>query len=161
MTDRERDALVGEKVMGLSVVGECWATTDWEGGYLLELEPLYEFDHQVFVYVRSCQCEVIRNSPTYDTKYDIIICGHFANCLEIVPSYSTDIAAAWKIVEKITKGNNWELTIETDSGEWEVRCNAHFSRKDYNERQYNSRAMTAPHAICLAALKAVGYEEPE
>lgn len=63
------------------------------------------------------------------------------------PDYSTDIAAAWEIVEKLSmwvcpanNGHDWtagRLSLEEPSpegGTW---------------------AETAPHAICLAALKAV------
>ena len=65
-------------------------------------------------------------------------------------NYSTDIAAAWLVVEKshildkyslTTHGANWVIVDETDG--WDVFI----------------EASTAPLAICLAALKAVGYTE--
>lgn len=65
--------------------------------------------------------------------------------------YSTDIAAAWTVVEKLDllRNHSFERSpdglyeigvLYSDDGYWEV---------------YGS-APTAPHAICLAALKAVG-----
>ncbi len=70
----------------------------------------------------------------------------------VVPPFSTDIAAAWQVVEKFlphfrlechedsdyTDADGWHCDIWTDRG---VAC--------------AQGADTAPHAICLAALKAV------
>ena len=73
--------------------------------------------------------------------------------------YSTSIEAAWLVVDSFAKEdeisishmykahkdesttNYWECFIETDG-----------------EKRLIAEAQTAPHAICLAALKAVGYE---
>ncbi|HYE72631.1 MAG TPA: hypothetical protein VEF04_04835 [Blastocatellia bacterium] len=62
--------------------------------------------------------------------------------------YSTDIAAAWLVVEKfddfnldlIHHGNGWTFKIYKDA------------------TLYESDAENAPMAICLAALKSVGVE---
>ena len=63
-----------------------------------------------------------------------------------LPEYSTDIAAAWEVVEKLQKLN--PLHIRSDiTGRWFVSCGP-----------FNASASTAAHAICLAALKAVGVE---
>ena len=71
--------------------------------------------------------------------------------LQEVPSYSTDIAAAWQVVEKL--------------GQMDVEC---YTNQDgslfYNASTgggFNinfSEAPTAPMSICLAALKAKGVE---
>ncbi len=56
---------------------------------------------------------------------------------------STDIAAAWEVVERLQRHN---ITISRDiTGRWFVKY-----------ATIDEVAETAPHAICLAALKAVG-----
>lgn len=57
------------------------------------------------------------------------------------PHYSTNIAAAWEVVEKL--GPDWDL-ISMEQG-WIASVGS-------SER---ARAETAPLAICLAALKAM------
>lgn len=59
------------------------------------------------------------------------------------PKFSEDIGAAWKVVEKIRKpGQSWNFQIFSDG-----TCEAEFYEP--------VRAETMPHAICLAALKAL------
>lgn len=62
------------------------------------------------------------------------------------PPYSTDIAAAWAVVEEL------ELPFEIHSDDWHSRWDARFNL----DRGEWCQASTAPHAICLAALKAMG-----
>lgn len=62
-----------------------------------------------------------------------------------LPHYSTDIAAAWTIIEYFYKAG-WGAGAEMDG---HTGCRASVG-------QFTSEADTAPHAICLAALKAVG-----
>jgi hypothetical protein len=69
-----------------------------------------------------------------------------------VPEYSTDIAAAWEVVEKLDKYYfqvNREIK-NMDSMEYTVVIPGIF-----NKERITVSANTAPHAICLAALKAV------
>jgi hypothetical protein len=77
--------------------------------------------------------------------------------LEALPRYSTDIAAAWEIVERLKtteaflQGEN--LKLEWLGSGWllhALRSEDYFSAEDF------PGAPTAPLAICLAALKAVG-----
>ena len=65
-----------------------------------------------------------------------------------VPKYSTDIAAAWKVVEKM-KNNHWPFYLANYDNKWSCQF-----AKD------SSHAISdqVPHAICLAALKAKGVE---
>jgi hypothetical protein len=62
-----------------------------------------------------------------------------------IPKYSTDIAAAWEVVDKL--GGDFVLHRKTA---WE--CVFFLGRDKY----FQDRSETAPHAICLAALKTVG-----
>lgn len=62
-------------------------------------------------------------------------------------NYSTSIADAWLIVEKFKLLRDY-LLYEHEEG-WIIQ--------DHSERKY-CEGDTAPHAICLAALKAHGYD---
>lgn len=74
--------------------------------------------------------------------------------------YSTDIAAAWQVVERL-KHDGWNVSIGGDNG-WGctfykvlVRGNDAFT-STWTESHGPINAENAPLAICLAALKAVG-----
>ena len=66
------------------------------------------------------------------------------------PLYSTDIAAAWEVVEKI-KNRNINLLWHEENQYW--YCCVH---NEIFEVDQEATSESAPHAICLAALKAVG-----
>lgn len=76
----------------------------------------------------------------------------------IVPAYSTNIPAAWKVVEKLhgehTFGLDW---LGFEGEEW--RCVFNWG-KDEDRGFAHAVAATAPLAICLAALQAAGVEVP-
>lgn len=61
-------------------------------------------------------------------------------------SYSTDISAAWEVVEKMKQGSG-HFSIKLTCYGWEALFRYPVTRE--------ATAMTAPHAICLAALKAI------
>ena len=71
--------------------------------------------------------------------------------------YSTDIAAAWEVMEKLIKIAKKIDKMSLPS----IYC---LSAKHYRvsidleDRYIEGSANTVPHAICLAALKAVGVE---
>lgn len=67
--------------------------------------------------------------------------------------YSTDIAAAWEVVEKMGV-LTWHIWKTLDD-----RFYAQFGKdQDEFHLKHTAEAGSAPHAICLAALKAVGHE---
>lgn len=72
--------------------------------------------------------------------------------LKRIPPYSIDIAAAWEIVSKM-EDLEFDFQISNDQIGWL----AIFTRKhaDGGTTAYKGSGETAPHAICLAALKAV------
>ena len=79
-----------------------------------------------------------------------------------VEPYSTDIAAAWEVVEKfeyrtIVFRHDVKLWGVELSLEWADPRDEHYPHND----PFYGDGLTAPHAICLAALKAVGYEFKE
>ncbi len=69
----------------------------------------------------------------------------------ICPAYSSSTSAAWEVVEHmLSKGHTFDVEGWTTNNVIEYRV--HFNDVD---RAYGS---TVAHAICLAALRAVGYE---
>lgn len=79
-------------------------------------------------------------------------------CCGIIPPYSTSIAAAWEVVEKMFY-LGWDLELQyfkKNDKEYTVRVL--FAEIGNQELSTLAFADTAPHAICLAALEAVGVE---
>jgi hypothetical protein len=70
-----------------------------------------------------------------------------------MPHYSSDIAAAWQVVEKMRE--NWFIAISTTiEGGWMVIIRRH----GYSNTLEVTSIDSAPRAICLAVLKALGVE---
>lgn len=72
---------------------------------------------------------------------------------------SNRIQDAWTVVEKLSERFQfWLEFYREDKGPW---CAVFFEKRDsYGEvNSHGADAETAPHAICLAALKAVGMED--
>lgn len=162
---RALDAEVAEKVMGLGPIlgyagawGEC-------GHDSVSPEP-GEFP----VYLESCVCDLCRKQNRESLASCISeygwgeteiaevkanhesdwIFGHSWQCLAVVRPYSTDIAAAWEVVEKMREDG--DLRIEEYAEGWLV-----VSRLS-DGREVDGQATTAPLAICLAALSAATAE---
>lgn len=133
---RKLDALVAEKIMGLRVVAHDWPCGrdpefgDYEAASFWE----EEMEERGPVYVPE--------DGSWPPKYLLDVKAHYAY-VEPVPFYSTDIAAAWQVVEKmITDKGLFCLTIDDESdGFW-----CHFGNCAHEA--YG----TAPEAICKAAL---------
>ena len=76
-----------------------------------------------------------------------------------VPQYSTNIAAAWEVLSRFN-GTSFHLSFHQryeGPEPWSVQLWVVFAeRKDEAmAKKLEARGKTAPHAICLAALKAV------
>lgn len=71
-----------------------------------------------------------------------------------IPHYSTDIAAAWEVVEKMGA----PFTLQA-GGEGGFRCE--FSYKPFNSTPTNLTEGSAPMAIAVAALRARGIDVSE
>lgn len=75
------------------------------------------------------------------------------------PAYSTDIAAAWEVVKKITSQSpvitDWQFSMILPLRTMQS-FNGCFAKFCYGGGKFESVGESAPHAICLAALKAVG-----
>lgn len=74
---------------------------------------------------------------------------------------ATSIAAAWEVVVKLKKiMSEFEIELESSSGypdEWSIGIKWLDSEGEQHGMFYFT-STAAPHAICLAALKAVGVE---
>lgn len=73
-----------------------------------------------------------------------------------VPAYSRDIAAAWEIVNEISSGAFYVEWIE-DKGWTAMFRWWNVDAQDFDI--HKEVGVTAPHAICLAALKAKGKKK--
>ena len=73
-------------------------------------------------------------------------------CVESWNAYATDIAAAWRVVEKMEADGFLFSLIPDIHGNG--KCIAYFGHS--GEKPGGWAGPTAPRAICLAALKAVG-----
>lgn len=131
---REMDALVARTVLGLEpkwVASEPWVSTS--GPSVLDF-----------------YCNF--GGAVYTADRDWLVDDYWLpDCRRRLPDYSTDIAAAWKVVENILRESEvyvcsgvvvngesgWRATVESELGLWEAD------------------APTAPEAICKAALMAV------
>lgn len=98
----------------------------------MALEAVRELDAQVMIKVLGCH----PHPKGWSNGFDIF---------PVDWSPSRDIRAAWEVVEKLQGGLRFELRRRPDGGFW-----AYFGE------ELSAEADTAPHAICLAALKAVG-----
>jgi hypothetical protein len=135
---RELDALIAEKVMGLEIC-KC----DHEALYRKHMQDLED-----------------RRKDPYQIHHDYGYFSHDSDkkcniCTKLyipVVNYSTNIATAWEVVEKL---GNIEIRtyFKCEPKMVEVLLPV---RKD--KPLLFTVGKTAPHAICLAALKAVGVE---
>ena len=133
---RELDALVAENVVGwkwlmthyYSLAGK----TEFSRGLY---GPPADIDHDSWRLWDGRDCAIVRLPHT--------------------PPYSTSIADAWKVVERlrVLYPDGW-VSVLLGIGDG---CHAYAGTED---REATGNADTAAHAICLAALQAVGAEVP-
>ena len=123
------------------------------------MEPGRELDALIAEKVMECSVSYIIHSPEprcgcrsqhHNGRVGEAYIDHGQLCvLRAIPEYSTNIAAAWEVVEKMRE--NQTVGIHEYSEGWEVvligpGCAV-----------ADGQADTAPHAICLAALQVVGH----
>ena len=76
-----------------------------------------------------------------------------------LPHYSTDIAAAWQVVEKMRE--RWPVVrLEVDVEGWRVEIHTDEGTPSYYRPVAEDYADTWPLAICRVALKAVAADAP-
>ena len=127
---RELDALIAEKVMGTPKYWSVWFACSHYGNF--------NGLDQAQAYAEKIQGDFKAHVLPYSDE----------------PNYSTSIEAAWEVVERLvsTPGPNGDHhSVRVDySGDAVVVID---ENKDW---QVSAIASTAPHAICLAALRAKG-----
>lgn len=140
---RELDAVVAEKVLGLKV----------ERGW-----PAY-VDHDLgLIAYESREVGVDSGARLFEP---VIIAGDLRPFL--VDKFSTDIAAVWKVVEKLSLVIMPAPTDWVTPPPWRWCCgqydinDMYFDEGTFDGHLINfATAETAPLAICLAALKVIG-----
>ena len=133
---RELDALVAEKVMGLGAIELRRCIPDPESGGWIEGASLPEAD---CVTLQPCSAEIVADEKFW----------------EAVPRYSTSIGDAWKVVEKLSSPG-WIFAMD-DVGSVGEQLAWHVSFTEVNgERHGEVNRISAPEAIVVAALRAVG-----
>lgn len=153
---RELDALVAEQVMGWPVLG--WTTCAYaDGEWTMHPgdEPsgfMVHAEHAP-VYLRTCHCADVDVEDLELVEEDRIF-GHYTFCLDVVPRFSTEIAAAWQVVEKM-RSLGWFYSVSDV-----IEINEHLARF-FKPDQPDAQAMDASVslAICRAALKACNAEQ--
>lgn len=126
---RELDAMIAEKVMGVTIQE---FGSDSFGGYCLKKE----------------------NGDLYYFKGDCQIKFSIDEAKEIIPRYSTDILAAWEVVEKMKK--NYGINIEIR--DYAVSCEIQGEFKTFGASDVREHG-SVPLVVCRAALKALGVNE--
>lgn len=128
---RELDALIAEKVMGWKWFSRSDFIRDpSDPGFTPWEKRLYP--------------------PGFKCEWHVPPRGVQEMQFDIKP-YSTDIAAAWEVVEKME--GVWDICSRARG--WVVGLAV---RSEGSDKIVYAEGGTAPHAICLAALRAVGYE---
>lgn len=136
MTDSELNALVAEKVMGWKRAGADDYTSPKHG-------PLFDDWENKGSHKRL-------ESPDGTIVY---LCGCGGSRGGNIPDYCNDIAAAWRVVECLINDHEFELAMRKEYRAAFVYCE--HNKKDEHP-VHSAFAPTAPRAICLAALEAVG-----
>ena len=99
---------------------------------------------------------------SYDLVYNVWADKPDKNCLYVsVPEYSTDIAEAWKVIEKVRQIDNcwcpniyWDDNDGIGDGFWV--CNfIYYGKSEEEYKECQSHDKSASLAICRASLKAI------
>lgn len=134
---REMDAQVAEKVMGAT-----WRDSDSVDRAVCTMRKMCGRPKRALVLAGRVMCwqsvsgaMLIPDDGPHDT----------------LPHYSTDIAAAWLVVEKL-RADGWDFNFDHDVGR---SAHALFTRRPIlSDCLFEQYADTAPLAICKAALAA-------
>jgi hypothetical protein len=164
----ELDALVAEKVMGLnltpprsyalavvganetSVTGKDWKMRNGRTVYMPSGDTLPQPEGM---------------EEKYNARYFAYAAEHGVDDLEAkvaacrfpTKPYSTDIAAAWEVVEKLGQDFYWEIWRHPE-GNYSARVDRRTGDGGMGVRWFYQRGESAPYAICRAALAAMGVE---
>lgn len=137
---RELDALVAEKVMGL-----CFH--EWHVAY-------HGYEPPLTGWTATCgKCGAVKRDPDGDSSPP-------ADWNEPRPSYSTEIAAAMDVWESLRNRGSIRQIRLTGYNPDEWFCDMATFLGEPGTDAITAEGRSAPHAICLAALAAVGAASP-
>ncbi len=134
MNDDELNAMVAEKVMGWKRVGAGDYTSPYHAPLFDDWENKGSHDRL--------------ESPGGEVAF---LCDCRGQKGDSLPDYANDIAAAWSLTEEEDK-----FILRSLEHKWDYWL-VWYQRTIDDDAEYVT-APTAPRAICLAALKAVGVE---
>lgn len=170
---RELDALIAERVFGRRVVARDWPCyVDFDSGMpdpclFAEGEYAWWGDPPAFMTPDSREPVTLLRpddpwppalwAPTHETAIEPVdVDRHWAHVV-LVPRYSTEIAEAWEVVERLCAGG-WGVLLGDGWAGMATAWTARFVAFDPQTRREGAvTAPTMPLAICRAALVAVGY----
>ena len=132
---RELDVLVATKIMGCTVIG---TTTD---DPCCGCKEFTEEEHN--------QMDRRQGNQPHNEQSTGCNCCDWAS----LKHYSTDMWAAWEVVDRLIV--NRSITVSVTTGDGYSNAVVAIGDKKF------SKASDAPHAICIAALRAVGVEVGE
>lgn len=141
---RELDALIAEKVMGWVRGGKDDHTRPFHTKRtIIEEDGDRWVEHYLDWESKGPHDRI--SSPEGEIIY---LCGCKDNP-STIPSYSTDIAAAWEVMEKLCQYMP-KIRITENTGDF-------YYEAEIGHNNYGSSTENPAHALCLAALKAVGH----
>lgn len=163
---RSLDALVAEKVMGLTMGEREWPCGFVPDGCEREVyDPTEKCDweNDAEFAERRAQHEKYRDSWLYE-RHPVYFHLHESGWKErrIVPFYSTSIEDAWKVVEKMREDHGFWVDLQSsglDPKLWKVTMHKSHPAHLPAPRKVVEASFSAPEAICLAALKSVSVTE--
>lgn len=140
---RELDALIAEKVMG-------WKRLTYAQNFY-KRDPdshKYHDDYRLTMWWHS---DILNQYGTFE-EMALAEDSDCFSCQQVDPAFSpsTDMADAWEVVSRL-KDKHEFFELWSHSGKWWCGFGVK-GKASVNEIE------TAAHAICLAALKAVGHE---
>ncbi len=115
-----------------------------------------ELDAAIAEKVMGFKRATAETAPSFAYNIDVLKQTWFLSehepgkCFSVPEPYSTDIAAAWQVVMS-PKFPSWAMKHDNESKLFTVQI-------EHDGNRYFEQADTAPRAICLAALKAVGVD---
>lgn len=104
------------------------------------------------------ELDVLIAKTLFSDSVPLYVCG----ATDKLPHYSTDIAAAWGVLEKF---HYPKIEFEHFIAKWicsiSEPCTLSMTSGKIDRIEHCATAETAPHAICLAALKVLNMEIPQ
>jgi len=157
---RELDALIETQLFGRCAHQMAYVSTEeLQSRARREIMAEWQANYgkqppDAFVMAEAASRQWAQEEGDYSPK-ECVKCGVTAYGTAITPRYSTDIAAAWEVVEKLQPNLYLSLTVEQHEGRQYATAGFTGDRWVDPTQHFEAEAETAPLAICLAAVEAV------